>query len=147
MTPEIVFSVANTLAVVVWIALAIQPRRRVIADTLAGLVIPSLFAAAYLVIVIAAWPGTPGGFSTLADVGLLFQNRWLLLAGWLHYLAFDLLTGAWETRDATMQGVPPWALVPCLVLTFMFGPAGWLLYRIVRTRWMSGVSESSARPA
>jgi len=31
-------------------------------------------------------------------VAQLFENRWLLLAGWVHYLAFDLFIGAWETR-------------------------------------------------
>ena len=31
-----------------------------------------------------------------------------LLAGWIHYLAFDLLTGVWETRDAASRGIPHW---------------------------------------
>jgi hypothetical protein len=66
---------------------------------------------------------TPGGFSTLPDVATLFSNPWALLAGWIHYLAFDLLIGTWETRDAREHGVPPLWLVPCLVLTFLFGPA------------------------
>ena len=61
-----------------------------------------------------------------------FANPWLLLAGWIHYLAFDLLTGVWEVRDAARRGVPHWLVVPCLALTFMLGPAGWLLYRAVR---------------
>ena len=73
-----------------------------------------------------------GGFGSLADVSALFQDPWTLLAGWIHYLAFDLLTGVWETRDAARRGVPHWLVVPCLFLTFMFGPAGWLLYMGVR---------------
>jgi len=75
----------------------------------------------------------PGGFSTLAGVGTLFSNPWLLLAGWMHYLAFDLLVGSWELEDAAERGIPHWIVVPCLLLTFLFGPAGWLLYRIVRS--------------
>jgi hypothetical protein len=43
---------------------------------------------------------TRGGFSSLAAVAELFSNQWLLLAGWVHYLAFDLFVGTWETRDA-----------------------------------------------
>jgi Domain of unknown function (DUF4281) len=66
-------------------------------------------------------------------VAALFTNRWLLLAGWVHYLAFDLLIGSWETRDAQERGVPHLLLVPCLFFTFMFGPAGWLLYMGIRT--------------
>lgn len=73
------------------------------------------------------------GFSTLAGVGTLFLNPWLLLAGWVHYLAFDLLIGSWEVEDARERGIPHLIVIPCLVLTFMFGPAGRLLYRIVRS--------------
>jgi hypothetical protein len=70
-------------------------------------------------------------------VAQLFADPWLLLAGWLHYLAFDLLVGTWEARDSIERGVPRWILVPCLFLTFMFGPAGWLAY-VAATRASSG---------
>ena len=80
--------------------------------------------------------GAEGSFSTLAGVATLFSNPWLLLAGWLHYLAFDLLIGTWEARDARDRGVPHLFVVPCLFLTLMFGPAGWLLYMGLR-RWRS----------
>jgi hypothetical protein len=73
-----------------------------------------------------------GGFSSLPDVARLFMNPWLLLAGWIHYLAFDLLVGSWEARDARKHGINHLLVIPCLILTFMFGPAGWLLYRGVR---------------
>ena len=79
-----------------------------------------------------------GTTTTLAGVTTLFSSPWLLVAGWLHYLAFDLLIGTWEARDSVGRGVPRWALVPCLFLTLMFGPAGWLAYRIVRLRRWTG---------
>jgi hypothetical protein len=132
MTPEQVFSIANPAAVVCWILLALFPGRRRVTDTLAGLLVPALFAVAYTVIVIAVFPRAQGSFSTLAGVSQLFASPWLLLAGWLHYLAFDLLIGTWEARDSIERGVPRWLLVPCLVLTLMFGPAGWLAYLGVR---------------
>ena len=74
-----------------------------------------------------------GGFSSLAGVAALFREPWLLLAGWVHYLAFDMLVGNWEVRDARSRGIPHLLVVPCLVLTFLFGPAGWLLYTGVRS--------------
>ena len=66
--------------------------------------------------------------------GTALRNPWLLLAGWIHYLAFDLLVGSWEVRDARERGIGHLLVVPCLILTFLFGPAGWLLYLGVRTR-------------
>lgn len=130
MSAEQVFSIASTLAVVGWIVMLVAPRRALM--VVPRLVIPGLLAAAYAVIVATQWGASEGGFSTLADVARLFQNPWMLLAGWIHYLAFDMLVGAWEAGDAQARGVPHLAVVPCLVLTFMFGPAGWLAYLGVR---------------
>lgn len=131
MTPEQLFSIANTVALLSWVALATLPRVRWAATTVAGLFVPALLAVTYVALIVGNWGGS-GGFSTLAGVAQLFSNPWLLLAGWVHYLAFDLLIGSWEARDARDRRVPHWLLVPCLILTFLFGPAGWLLYQIVR---------------
>jgi len=67
-------------------------------------------------------------------VSRLFSDPWVLLAGWVHYLAFDLVVGARVARDAVERGVSRWLVVPCLVLTLMFGPAGFLAYSIARIR-------------
>jgi hypothetical protein len=138
MTPETVFSIANPVAMVGWILLVVQPRRRWVTDVAAGWAIPAVLAIAYAAIVATHIVGSPGGFSSLPAVATLFANPWLLLAGWIHYLAFDLLIGGWEARDARERGVSPVALVPCLVLTFLFGPAGWLLYLLARRTGRGG---------
>ena len=96
-----------------------------------------IFAVLYIVALAIGWGEADGGFSTLDGVASLFRHPWVLLAGWLHYLAFDLLIGTWEARDSVERGVPRWLLVPCLFLTLMFGPMGWVLYRLVRTRYSS----------
>jgi hypothetical protein len=129
------FSLLNLVALAGWIMLALFPKRRVIVDVIAGGAIPALLAVVYVALIAAQWHTSDGGFGTLADVATLFANPWLLLAGWVHYLAFDLLTGCWEVRDAGARGVPHLLVVPCLALTFLFGPAGWLLYQGVRRRF------------
>jgi hypothetical protein len=131
MPPDQVFSIANSIAIVGWLLLALLPRRRW--ATFGAAAIPVLLAVGYTVIVAATIAGAAGGFSSLSDVALLFSNRWVLLAGWIHYLAFDLLVGAWEVRDSQQRGLPHLLVVPCLFLTFMFGPAGWLLYIALRS--------------
>jgi hypothetical protein len=65
-------------------------------------------------------------------VGVLFSSPYALLAGWIHYLAFDLFTGAWEARDSAQIGISRWVVAPCLLLTFLFGPAGLALYLLLR---------------
>lgn len=134
MTPEQIFSIANFAALCGWLLLVVSPGRKWVNTVVACAVVPAGFAVLYSILIVVHFFGSPGGFSSLPDVALLFSNPWLLLAGWIHYLAFDLLVGAWEARDARERGVRHIFLVPCLILTFLFGPAGWLLYLGVRTR-------------
>jgi hypothetical protein len=139
MSANQIFSIANAVALCCWLMLVILPRRRWVVDTIAGAAVPAALAVLYIALIAAVFPRAEGGFSSLPEVALLFSNPWLLLAGWIHYLAFDLLIGAWEVRDAHDRGVPHLLLVPCLVLTFLFGPAGWLLYLGVRSVAPHGV--------
>jgi hypothetical protein len=142
MAPEQVFSIANLIAIVAWLLLVILPRQRWVTELLTSVVVPTLFAIVYVAIVVTTFGHTPGGFSTLAAVATLFSSPWALLAGWIHYLAFDLLIGTWEARDARERGVPHLLLIPCLVLTFLFGPAGWVLYMGVRLTKSSQMLQS-----
>jgi hypothetical protein len=73
-----------------------------------------------------------GGFGSAAEVAILFSNPYLLTAGWVHYLAFDLFVGSWEVRDGKQQGINHFLVVPCLLLTFLLGPTGLVLYLIIR---------------
>ena len=114
MTQDQIFAIVNPLAALSWLAL---------------IVVPVLLALLYAGLIGVHWSGAQGGFSSLPAVAQLFANPWLLLAGWVHYLCFDLLVGTWEVQDAQARGIPHLWVVPCLVLTFLFGPAGWLLYK------------------
>jgi Domain of unknown function (DUF4281) len=137
MTPERLFALCNTLALIGWLILTVAGRMRWASRIATGVVIPLVIAILYTGLVAAHWGGAQGGFGTLHGVAELFSNRWLLLAGWIHYLAFDLFIGSWEVRDAQAVGISHFIVIPCLVLTFLFGPAGLLLYfiiRVVRTR-------------
>jgi hypothetical protein len=134
MAPTQIFAVANFVALCGWLLLVVLPGKRWVTHLISGVAIPAAFAALYTVIVAIHFAGSEGGFSSLPDVAKLFGNPWLLLAGWVHYLAFDLLIGSWEVRDARERGLAHPFVIPCLILTFLFGPAGWLLYLGIRTR-------------
>jgi hypothetical protein len=131
MTPERLFSLLNLVAMAAWALLVLLPRVRW-TSTIVPVVVPLLLAVVYIALIAVSLPWGEGGFSSLAAVRALFDNPWGLLAGWTHYLAFDLLIGGWEVRDAQRRGVPHLLIVPALILTFLFGPAGWLLYLAIR---------------
>ena len=131
MTAERLFSALNLMAVAAWLPLVFLPRVRWTARLL-PVAMPSVLAVVYVVLVAATLTRSEGGFSSLAGVRTLFDDPWALLAGWTHYLAFDLFMGGWEVRDAQRRGIPHLLVVPALVLTFLFGPAGLLLYLAIR---------------
>jgi Domain of unknown function (DUF4281) len=133
MTPERLFSLCNSFALLGWLILVFTGRMRWAARLVSGAIIPLIIAILYAYLIAAHFGETRGGFGTLDQVAALFSNRWLLLAGWIHYLAFDLFIGSWEVRDAQALGMPHLLVIPCLALTFLFGPAGLLLYFLIRT--------------
>ena len=129
MTPELVFSITSTAAALAWLLLILLPGRAWVTRAVAGFAVPAALAAVYVVLIAVHWGGSQGGYSTLAAVAQLFADPWVLLAGWIHYLCFDTLIASWEVKDARGRGLPHLVVVPCLLLTFTFGPAGWLLYQ------------------
>lgn len=115
-----------------WLLLAFAPRWKWTARFVCPVLLPSMLGALYVALIVARWGSAEGGFGSLAEVRRLFEDPYLLLAGWVHYLAFDLFLGSWEVRDAQRHGVAHLLVVPCLVLTFLFGPAGLLSYLTIR---------------
>jgi hypothetical protein len=128
MSPETLFQFANPLAMAGWLLLALSPLAPRIALPVAGFVLPAVLSAGYAALILAFWWSAEGGFDTLPNVMLLFDNPQIALAGWVHYLAFDLFIGGWEVRTARREGIPHLLVLPCLVLTFLFGPVGLLLF-------------------
>ncbi|MCU0904346.1 MAG: ABA4-like family protein [Tabrizicola sp.] len=132
MSADQLFQLANPLALLGWLALVASPLAPRAAQAISAAAIPLLLALAYAGLVLAFWWEAPGGFGSLPEVQALFTHPHIALAGWLHYLAFDLFVGAWAVRTARAEGIPHWAVIPCLVLTFLFGPAGLLAFAILR---------------
>ncbi|WP_310497432.1 ABA4-like family protein [Sandarakinorhabdus sp.] len=136
--PERLFSLASAFVLPGWLLLVLAPLNRRLCVLLARLVAATL-AGLYVSLLVAglAGEGPPAGagFSTLEGVRLLLSSPQALLAGWVHYLVFDLFVGTWETENADAARVPHLALLPCLALTFVAGPTGLLLYLVIRAGW------------
>jgi hypothetical protein len=136
---ERIFSVAGAIAAVGWLFLIVVPRRP-LAVHVAGVFFPFVLALMYLYFIAMHIRGAEGGFGSLADVATLFQKRELLLAGWIHYLCFDLFIGGWEVRDSQRNGIPHLVVIPCLIMTFLLGPIGLLFYFAIRSAKLRSVN-------
>ena len=140
MAPEQAFTLASTAAMLGWLllvgaVLAAPGKARKGLLWTGGRLVPLLLAAAYLALLMWHWRSAPGGhFGSLDGVATLFASRGKLVGGWVHFLAFDLFIGRWMIDDVLARRAPRWHLLPCLPLTFLYGPVGLLLHFGLR-RW------------
>jgi len=133
MTLEQIFSTVNSAALFSWIFLFVFYKKKwVFTVIFSGVFV--FMALTYIWFITSGLGGdSQGGFDSLANVKALFSKDEAVLAGWIHYLVFDLFVGMWITQDAKKRGINRWVILPCLLGTFMLGPAGLLLYIIIRT--------------
>jgi hypothetical protein len=132
MTPVQIFSIVNAIAMLQWLLLIILPNWKVTQWLINYKAIPLLLSAIYCIYITGFFSIQGGGYNSIAEVRSLFANDGVLLAGWVHYLAFDLLIGFSIIKSAQEKAVSHWLVIPCLVLTFMFGPCGFLLYQVIQ---------------
>lgn len=146
LSPDVIFAAANGLALAGWIALGasvLAPGLRRLVWPATGVALPAVFAVVYLGALAAGLShGGGGGFGSIAEVRKLFADDHALTAGWVHYLAFDLVVGTLIARDAGRAGVSAVFTLPALALTFLFGPAGLLTYLVVRIAQGGQLKES-----
>lgn len=132
MNSSLLFTIANALAVFAWLVLIISPNQNKVIPYLRVLVAGLFLGGLYIVSLALGFGNAEGNFGSLESVRSLFQNDEFLLAGWVHYLAFDLFIGTWEAEDGWKQQIHRLILLPIHLLTFYFGPVGLVLYFLVR---------------
>ena len=133
MSSETIFQLCSTLALISWIVLIVLSPFWLRVDKFLIAVPITLLAMVYAWIIFSGFgAGDVKKFGSLDGVMSLFQNKLLLTAGWVHYLAFDLMTGIWIKRNANIHNINYWLIIPVLLFTFMLGPVGLLLYLLIR---------------
>ncbi len=133
MTPTEVFSIAGTITMPMWILMILLPKWKVTRFLIDFKVIPLLLSILYSIYIFQAIQiGGAMDFGSLASVMDLFTEENAVLAGWVHYLAFDLVVGMWMLDQNKKLRIHQLVMAPCLFGTFMFGPLGFLLFMMIR---------------
>ncbi len=128
MTAEDIFGLASAAVLPGWLILIFAPRARwAWLDRVPALIIPLGLSVLYAGLILAHFSASGGGFGTIAAVRQLFASDYGLVAGWVHYLAFDLMIGAMMARKMDQMGLQRLSQAPLLGLIFLFGPLGVLL--------------------
>ena len=129
MEPSVLFKITNTIALLGWIIMLVLHHRPLMYQLVFGGII-TLLSICYAAVIVWSFsePAGGGDFSSLEGVMTLFTKPKAVLAGWIHYLAFDMTVGLLIVYHSVKLGIKRWIIIPCQFFTFMFGPVGLLLY-------------------
>ncbi len=130
MNSEIIFQFVNTLVLPFWLLLLVYPQWKHRNTVIYSMV--ALLASIYAFYIFMGPSMDLESFNSLEGVMALFQQPEAVLVGWIHYLAFDLLVGNWIVNQTKEIGIKLIWAVPSILLSFMFGPVGYLLFTILR---------------
>ena len=126
------YAVVNTSSAPLWLGMILAPRSRLTGRLMAAA--SPLFVAlgvaydAFLASGVAE-SGRMIDFSDPDAVRKALASPDFFLAGWSHYIAFDLFVGRWIWEDALARGRTARL---ALLLTWLAGPAGLSLYLLQR---------------
>src|SRR5258708_6903239 len=135
MTPDMLFTVSSIIAAIGWLVLILLSPYWVGADKFLVGIIVTLLALVYTGLNLSTFRGSDlPKFFSLDGIQALYQNKALLLAGWVHILAFDLMVAVWIKRNSEKHRIRHLLVVPSLVFTCLLGPLGFLIYLL--TRWV-----------
>ncbi|GAB4399213.1 MAG: hypothetical protein OHK0053_19040 [Microscillaceae bacterium] len=137
MNAEQIFSLFNALVLLPWALMIFAPHWRYTRWLATSYLVPLALALVYVLIIFTNLGAmAKADFSTLKGIQALFvgagQAPYFAMAAWFHYLAFDLMVGVWLYQDAQKTKMSHFILMPCLFLTFMLGPTGFLLYTLLK---------------
>ncbi|HEV3468849.1 MAG TPA: ABA4-like family protein, partial [Pyrinomonadaceae bacterium] len=141
------FNVAGW-AILAWVLLIFLPKWRVTRLLARAEIFPVFLAVLYVIgvvrLLVASGPGVMRDFGSAEGVTRLLAGRDAALIAWIHILCFDQLVALYIYRDnMERRYVPVVVQSVLLVLTLMFGPAGYLLYYLLRLARRGRAAESS----
>ena len=121
-----------------WLMLIIIPNSKVTQILINSIILPLILSVAYVYVFYQAILLDEPLFSifklylSLDDLYTVFATENFLLIFWIHFLALNLFLGSWVSRDAVKYNMTRGLVFVPLVLIYLTGPLGLVLYWIFR---------------
>ena len=71
-------------------------------------------------------------YLNLNSLSELFKDQTFLLMFWVHFISINLFTGGWIVKDSQRLSINKILLIIPLIVTYLIGPLGLLLYWLIR---------------
>jgi len=138
LTHENIYLWANFAILPFWLMLMIIPNSKLTQFFVNSIIIPLILSATYIYIIYQAILTDEQIFDvfklylSLDNLYILFATESFLLVFWLHFLALNLFLGSWISRDGIKYNMPRSFVFFPLILVYLTGPLGLVLYWIIR---------------
>ena len=84
-----------------------------------------------------------GNFSLylgLSELSRLFEDHLYIMIFWTHFIAINLFVGGWIVKDSQKFSINKILMAVPLIVTYLIGPIGLLLYWIIRIFYAKRIS-------
>ncbi len=133
MTASLMFQICNLLVTPQWLLMMLAPNWHVTRWLVKSRLFIIILSLVYIFYIIGIFSvGGFKNFSSLEGIKSLFTKDDIILAGWIHILAFDLFAGSWVWQNAKTRHVHHLWLIPIFFLMWFMGPIGLLFYLGIR---------------
>ena len=146
LTHENIYLWANFAILPFWLMLIIIPNSKFTQFFVNSIILPLILSATYIYIIYQAVLTNEPIFDvfklylSLDNLYILFATESFLLVFWLHFLALNLFLGSWISRDGIKYNMPRGLVFLPLILVYLTGPLGLVLYWIIRVFYAKRIS-------
>ena len=74
------------------------------------------------------------------DTTDLFTNKNFLMMFWIHFISINLFVGGWIVKDSQKFMINKFLLLIPLIITYLIGPIGLLVYWLIRIFYAKNIS-------
>ena len=138
LTSENIYLWTNFGVLPFWLMLIIIPNSKVTQILVNSIILPLILSVAYVYVFYQAILLDEPLFDifklylSLDDLYTVFATENFLLIFWIHFLVLNLFLGSWVSRDAVKYNKTRGLVFIPLVLIYLTGPLGVVLYWIFR---------------
>tara|TARA_Y100000590_G_scaffold184949_1_gene210740 strand:+ start:183 stop:656 length:474 start_codon:yes stop_codon:yes gene_type:complete len=138
LTFENIFLWGNFGILPFWFLLILLPNSKFTQFFLNSIIIPLILSIAYIYIIYQTFLMKEPIidifklYLSLDNLYTIFATESFLLAFWLHFIALNLFLGTWISRDSTKYNIPRKITFIPLILVYLTGPTGLVLYWFLR---------------
>ena len=146
LTQENIYLWTNFGILPFWLMLIILPNSKFTRILTNSIVIPLILVSAYSYIIYKAFLSDEQIFDvfnlylSLESLYTIFATESFLLVFWIHFVALNLFLGSWLSRDAFKYNIPRKLTALTLIIVYLTGVLGLVLYWLFRTFYAKRLS-------